>query len=167
MTVHTIPVKLIVPPGKPPYLHVDIRNSTIRITKDRRPQTIEWSLQHHGAPGHFNALNDAISPGFLWISPPFPGIFGPPRLGHRDQTLALLDDHDLEEKIGTWYYRLSATIGGVVYRTRFESPFPPRVSALRSSRMTSDTTSSPTVSKPLLVVGYEPRGAGNPTIKNR
>jgi len=168
MAIHTIPVKLIARRGQPPYLEVDIPKSVIRLGRKPRPQTIRWLLQHHGMPGRFNALDDAISPGFLWISPPFPGIFGAPKVGDRGQSITLLDDHDLEEKIGTWYYRLSATIGGVVYRTRFESPYPPRVRPLRSSRMLAATTSSSTItSLPPLIFGYDPRSAGNPTIKNR
>jgi len=167
MSVHIIAVKLILPRSKPPYLQVDVPKSIIRITRSPRSQTIRWVLQQQGTSGHFNALNDAISPGFLWIGSPFPGIFGTPRLDPKGKSITLLDDHDLEEKIGTWYYRLSATIGGIVYRTRFERPFPSRVGPTRSSRMSADTNSGSTVSKPLLVVGYEPRGAGNPTIKNR
>ncbi|RAO75709.1 hypothetical protein [Dyella jiangningensis] len=169
MVIHTLPVKLVVRRGQPPYLAVGIPKSAIRLGRKPRPQTIRWQLQHHGVPGRFNALDDAISPGFLWISPPFPGIFGPPRIGDRGQSITLLDDHNLEEKIGTWYYRLSATIGGVVYRTRFESPYPPRVGPLRSSRMPAATHSGSTAVSPLppLIFGFDPRTAGNPTIKNR
>lgn len=169
MTIHTIPVRLIVPRGKPPHLHVDVPKGIIEITQKPRPQTIRWILQHKGASGHFNALHDAISPGFLWISPPFPGIFGPPKVGDRGQTITLLDDHDLEEKIGTWYYRLSATIGGIVYRTRFVAPFPPRVPPLRSSRMLAATGSTATATVLSLSLAYSivPDDASNPTIKNR
>jgi hypothetical protein len=169
MAIHTLPVKLMARRGQPPFLVVDIPKSILRLSRKRTPQTIRWSLQHPGMPGRFNAMDDAISPGFLWISPPFPGIFGPPKVGDRGQSITLLDDHDLEEKIGTWFYRLSATIDGVVYRTRFESPYPSRVRPLRSSRMLAATTSTSTVtsSVPTLITGYNPQSAGNPTIKNR
>lgn len=169
MAIHTIPVRLIVRRGMPPHLEVSVPKGITRVIRKPRPQTIRWLLQHHGSSGRFNALDDAISPGFLWISPPFPGIFGSPKVGDRGQSLTLLDDHNLEEKIGTWYYRLSATIDGVVYRTRFESPYPARVRPARSSRMLAATTSSSTVTSPAPgpIRGYDPRSSGNPTIKNR
>lgn len=169
MAIHTLPVKLTARRGQPPFLVVAIPKSILRISRKSRPQTIRWLLQHPGMSGRFNALDDAISPGFLWISPPFPGIFSPPKVGDRGQSLTLLDDHDLEEKIGTWFYRLSATIDGVVYRTRFESPYPARVRALRSSRMPAAATSPSSIalSSSTLFTGYDPQSAGNPTIKNR
>lgn len=169
MTVHTFRVKLIVPRGMPPYLEVDVPKGGILLEQMPRPQTIRWLLQHHGSSGHFNALNDAISPGFLWISPPFPGIFGAPKVGERGQAILLEDQFNFEEKIGTWYYRLSATIDGVVYRTRFEPPFPARIRPLRSSRMLAATTGGSTVTAPVTGTAYGPTSnAGtNPTIKNR
>lgn len=169
MTVHTIPVKLIMPPGKPPYLEVGAPKGGLRLKRMPRAQTIRWLLQHHGSSGHFNALNDAISPGFLWISPPFPGIFSAPKVGERGQAITLEDQFNLEEKIGTWFYRLSATIDGVVYRTRFEPPFSARVSPLRSSRMLAATTSGSTVTATVkgTAFGPAPNAGTNPTIKNR
>jgi hypothetical protein len=169
MAIHTLPVKLIARRGQPPFLVVDVPKSILRVSRNPRPQTIRWWLQHPGASGRFNAPDDAISPGFLWISAPFPGIFSPPKVGDRGQSLTVLDDHDIEEKIGTWFYRLSATIDGVVYRTRFKSPYSARVRALRSSRMLAATTSTSTVtsSSLTLITGNDPQSAGNPTIKNR
>ncbi len=169
MTVHTIPVKLITRRGKAPYLEVEVPKGITRVRRMSRPQTIHWRLEHDGSSGHFNKLNDAISPGFLWISPPFPGIFGTPKVTHHGQSIVMEDQYNLEEKIGTWYYRLSATIDGVVYRTLFRSPYPARVRSPRSSHMRAATRSSSTVFA--LVSGattsLAPDTATNPTIKNR
>ncbi|WP_130617632.1 hypothetical protein [Dyella amyloliquefaciens] len=169
MTVHAITVRLIVPRGTPPYLYVDVPRETTRLKRMPRPQPIRWQLQHHGTSGHFNAMDDAISPGFLWISPPFPGIFGPPKVGDRGQTITLEDQFNFEEKVGTWYYRLSATIDGVVYRTRFQPPYPARIKPLRSSRMLAATTRGSTIAGPIPGPGdgYGISAATNPTIKNR
>ncbi|HET6555394.1 MAG TPA: hypothetical protein VFG49_17840 [Dyella sp.] len=190
MAIKPIPVRLVKPKdGTAAYLSVDVPRDATDIHQHKTGQSLFWSLVFEGKHGSFNTQEDPVSPGFAWIgSHPFPGIFSAPVLFEHGRLMAITDLHDREDKVGTWYYRLSATIDGVAYRTAFEEPYPKRVSLprlpavrARSTAPTTDTghslavhataavhaiTSNPTTT------GTGPKGmtgrtTSNPTIKNR
>lgn len=183
-----IVVTLVRPGKETPYLQVDVPREVTDVHQSKSGQPLYWELQLDGAQGSFNTQGDDISPGFAWIgSHPFPGIFSAPALFDGGKILGINDLHNRSDKIGTWYYRLSATIDGVVYRTKFHEPYPRRVSLPRQPNPSRDAVPAAIAAergprRPVAVMRHvvsQPTTAGtafgtptaqtasNPTIKNR
>lgn len=104
----------------PPHLDIDQDGSAHQV--ERRPgvQTITWDLTGNAATGSFDAQGDPV-PGFAWVgSPPAAGIFGDPVLSQNGNRMTISDLHSSAGTAGEWTYQLSATIGGVVYRSKVD-----------------------------------------------
>lgn len=170
-TLPTIFLTLRTPKSEPPYL--DIPPINVVLPKGRKrgePTLLVWQLTTDRKNDKINALEDPISPGFAWIGGhPIRGIFSRPVL-MSDGSLQMIDALDDEEKIGTFYYRISATIGGRVYRSKFASRFkainPPRGDLpIAGGAMALLSLETPEAAMPL--GGPRVNTTSNPLIKNR
>lgn len=101
----------------PRYLDVDQKDNANHVNQSPNAQIITWQLSGDAALGSFSAQN-ATPPGFAWVDPAPPaGIFGPPALSQNGNEITMSDLNNSASTMGTWYYQLSATIGGVVYQS--------------------------------------------------
>jgi len=104
----------------PPCLHIDPDGSVHHVARGPDVQTITWDLTGNAAAGSFDAQGGP-APGFAWVgSPPKEGIFGDPVLSRNGNRMTISDRNNSTDTTGEWTYRLSATIGGVVYRSNVD-----------------------------------------------
>jgi hypothetical protein len=78
--------------------------------------TIIWHLVGNAAGGSFDPIS-GTSPGFAWIQPPPPGVFGTPELIDKGKQIQISDDNTTSNSTGSWIYQLRAHIDGKPYST--------------------------------------------------
>jgi len=77
--------------------------------------TITWTLSGNASSGQFSALDDALSPGFVWlVRTPDKKIFDKPELLAKNK-LTIRDHHHDKSSEGIWHYQLFARFGDKVY----------------------------------------------------
>ncbi len=142
-----------------PVLLITPSNGIITISKSDVVQSIVWNLKlNSGQTGRFNDQDNLVAPGFAWIgSTPNQGIFGKPVLSGRYLTMTLTDIFTGVYDNGTWFYRIAATINGVVYTSVHQGIT--SSSVLVPTQGKDNRTSIPT--------GLDPMNTTNPSIKNR
>jgi hypothetical protein len=103
--------------------------------------TVTWRLTGNAASGTFNAINDPSNPGFSWIQQPPAGIFSAPQLAADGKEISLTDTNG-DNAIGSWIYKLCATIGTRPYST---DPTSSGSATGGDTSMTVDFASNPTI----------------------
>ncbi|RCS30478.1 hypothetical protein DEO45_06530 [Rhodanobacter denitrificans] len=105
----------------PQYLDINQSNDANHVSQNPNSQTITWQLTGDAASNSsFNTQSDS-KPGFAWVGTTTPpaGIFGTPTLSANGNQMTMTDLNNSASTQGTWYYQLSATIGGVVYQSNW------------------------------------------------
>ncbi|WP_147281747.1 hypothetical protein [Dyella solisilvae] len=126
---------------------------------DRGKHTVMWELDKDLNDASFNPQNDLLAPGFSWIGgTPNEGIFGGPIVSGNAQgtrrVMKMANNNANPNTIGVWYYRLSATIQGVLYLSQYQGTTNPTVAVPAAS-------TEPVDGGKLLSMM-----TGNPSIKN-
>lgn len=154
--------------GNARVLVVATPDSALEIQRSHLPTLIKWTFDTRVAGG-FNTQDNRYAPGFAWIGgTPNQGQFALPELSNDAQVLSMQDYHVRDETIGTWYYRLSATIDGEIYLLAHEGITmaapdvpPPPPPPQPSPPAPPPPPPPPAPPKP------SPSNTGNPSIKNR
>jgi hypothetical protein len=135
------------------------------------PQPITWELDV--LPKSAGFTKGTSPPPIEWLGQGAPtGTFGTPHLSRNDRTLRVLDHNHDAATAGTFPYRLSAEINGLIYQTVPKSlpppalPQPPATTAPAGAGGTTPTqTGAPTQAQPTSAMRV--MGISDPVIINR